>query len=321
MVLNYIWIAFFLIAFVTALMRLVFLGDTQVFPEIINSTFNSSKTAFEISLGLTGVLSLWLGIMRIGEQGGVITLFSRLLGPLFSKLFPDIPKGHPVTGSIFMNLAANMLGLDNAATPLGLKAMEGLQELNPKKDTASNPMIMFLVLNTSGLTLIPISIMVYRAQLGATQPTDIFVPILLATFFSTLAGIVAVSIYQRINLFNRTILLFLGGMSLLVAGIIYFFNTLSRDQIDIYSTGTRVDGRCHDHIRSRFLCRPTVLYLPRLHRHHLLYSGGIFRQRRNSKDTPRRSLRTASRCGRGHCSYSYLLSFLRLKYFPYLCTL
>ena len=220
MVLNYIWIAFFLIAFVTALMRLVFLGDTQVFPEIINSTFNSSKTAFEISLGLTGVLSLWLGIMRIGEQGGVITLFSRLLGPLFSKLFPDIPKGHPVTGSIFMNLAANMLGL----------------ELNSKKDTASNPMIMFLVLNTSGLTLIPISIMVYRAQLGATQPTDIFVPILLATFFSTLAGIVAVSIYQRINLFNRTILLFLGGMSLLVAGIIYFFNTLSRDQIDIYST-------------------------------------------------------------------------------------
>ena len=196
MVLNYIWIAFFLIAFVTALMRLVFLGDTQVFPEIINSTFNSSKTAFEISLGLTGVLSLWLGIMRIGEQGGVIALFSRLLGPLFSKLFPDIPKGHPVTGSIFMNLAANMLGLDNAATPLGLKAMEGLQELNPKKDTASNPMIMFLVLNTSGLTLIPISIMVYRAQLGAAQPTDIFVPILLATFFSTLAGIVAVSFYQ-----------------------------------------------------------------------------------------------------------------------------
>lgn len=226
MVLNYIWIAFFLIAFVTALMRLVFLGDTQVFPEIINSTFNSSKTAFEISLGLTGVLSLWLGIMRIGEQGGVIALFSRLLGPLFSKLFPDIPKGHPVTGSIFMNLAANMLGLDNAATPLGLKAMEGLQELNPKKDTASNPMIMFLVLNTSGLTLIPISIMVYRAQLGATQPTDIFVPILLATFFSTLAGIVAVSIYQRINLFNRTILLFLGGMSLLVAGIIYFLQYL-----------------------------------------------------------------------------------------------
>ena len=236
MVLNYIWIAFFLIAFVVATVRLVWLGDTQVFPEIINSTFSSSKTAFEISLGLTGVLSLWLGIMKIGEKGGVIAMFSRLLSPIFSKLFPDIPKGHPVTGSIFMNLAANMLGLDNAATPLGLKAMEGLQELNPKKDSASNPMIMFLVLNTSGLTLIPISIMVYRAQMGAAQPTDVFVPILLATFFSTIAGIIAVSIYQRINLLNRTILLFLGGLSLVVAGIIYAFSTLSRTQIDVYST-------------------------------------------------------------------------------------
>ena len=236
MVLNYIWIAFFLIAFAIALFRLVFLGDVEVFPEIINSTFSSSKTAFEISLGLTGVLSLWLGIMKIGEKGGVIDLFARVLSPIFTKLFPDIPKGHPVTGSIFMNLAANMLGLDNAATPLGLKAMEGLQELNPKKDTASNPMIMFLVLNTSGLTLIPISIMVYRAQMGAAQPTDVFVPILLATFFSTLAGIIAVSIYQRINLLNRTILLFLGGMSLVVAGIIYAFTQLSRTDIDIYST-------------------------------------------------------------------------------------
>ena len=236
MVLNYIWIAFFLIAFVIATFRLVFLGDVAVFPEIINSTFSSSKTAFEISLGLTGVLSLWLGIMKIGEKGGVIDLFARVLSPIFTKLFPDIPKGHPVTGSIFMNLAANMLGLDNAATPLGLKAMEGLQELNPKKDTASNPMIMFLVLNTSGLTLIPISIMVYRAQMGAAQPTDVFVPILLATFFSTLAGIIAVSIYQRINLLNRTILLFLGGMSLLVAGIIYAFTQLSRTEIDTYST-------------------------------------------------------------------------------------
>ena len=236
MVLNYIWIAFFLIAFVVAVIRLVFWGDTEVFPEIINSTFSSSKTAFEISLGLTGVLSLWLGIMKIGEKGGVIALFSRILSPIFSKLFPDIPKGHPVTGSIFMNLAANMLGLDNAATPLGLKAMEGLQELNPKKDTASNPMIMFLVLNTSGLTLIPISIMVYRAQMGASQPTDVFVPILLATFFSTLAGIIVVSIYQRINLLNRTILFFLGGMSLLVAVIIWFFQTLSRTEIDMFST-------------------------------------------------------------------------------------
>lgn len=238
MVLNYIWIAFFLTAFIVAVVRLIFLGDTEVFPAIINSTFDSSKTAFEISLGLTGVLSLWMGIMRIGEQGGVIGVFSRLLSPLFTKLFPEIPKGHPVTGSIFMNLAANMLGLDNAATPLGLKAMEGLQELNPKKDTASNPMIMFLVLNTSGLTLIPISIMVYRAQLGAAQPTDVFVPILLATFFSTLAGIIAVSLYQRINLLNQTILLFLGSTSLVIAGIIYFFSMLSRQQIDIYSTTT-----------------------------------------------------------------------------------
>lgn len=238
MVLNYIWIAFFLTAFIVAVVRLIFLGDTEVFPAIINSTFDSSQTAFEISLGLTGVLSLWMGIMRIGEQGGVIGIFSRLLSPLFTKLFPEIPKGHPVTGSIFMNLAANMLGLDNAATPLGLKAMEGLQELNPKKDTASNPMIMFLVLNTSGLTLIPISIMVYRAQLGAAQPTDVFVPILLATFFSTLAGIIAVSLYQRINLLNRTILLFLGGTSLVIAGIIYSFSMLSRQQIDIYSTTT-----------------------------------------------------------------------------------
>lgn len=238
MVLNYIWIAFFLTAFIVAVVRLIFLGDTEVFPAIINSTFDSSKTAFEISLGIIGVLSLWMGIMRIGEQGGVIGVFSRLLSPLFTKLFPEIPKGHPVTGSIFMNLAANMLGLDNAATPLGLKAMEGLQELNPKKDTASNPMIMFLVLNTSGLTLIPISIMVYRAQLGAAQPTDVFVPILLATFFSTLAGIIAVSLYQRINLLNRTILLFLGGTSLVIAGIIYFFSMLSRQQIDIYSTTT-----------------------------------------------------------------------------------
>ena len=238
MVLNYIWIAFFLIAFVVAAVRLLFMGDTGVFPAIINSTFDSAKTAFDISLGLTGVLSLWLGIMKIGELGGVINMFSRVLSPLFTKLFPDIPKGHPVTGSIFMNLAANMLGLDNAATPLGLKAMEGLQELNTKKDTASNPMIMFLVLNTSGLTIIPISIMVYRAQLGAAQPTDVFVPILLATFFSTLAGIIAVSVYQKINLLNRTILLFLGGASLFIAGIIYFFTTLSREMIDVYSTTT-----------------------------------------------------------------------------------
>ena len=238
MVLNYIWIAFFVIAFVVAIIRLVFFGDTEVFPSIINSTFDTSKTAFDISLGLTGVLSLWLGIMKIGEKGGVIDWFARILSPIFCKLFPDIPKGHPVTGSIFMNLAANMLGLDNAATPLGLKAMEGLQELNPKKDTASNPMIMFLVLNTSGLTLIPISIMVYRAQMGAAQPTDVFVPILLATFFSTLMGIITVSIYQRINLLNRTIFLFLGGISIFMAGVIYAFAQLSQAAIEVYSTTT-----------------------------------------------------------------------------------
>ncbi len=236
MVLNYIWIAFFLIAFVIATVRLVFMGDTEVFPAIMNSTFDTSKTAFEISLGLTGVLSLWLGIMKIGEKGGVIDVVARVLSPVFTRLFPDIPKGHPVTGSIFMNVAANMLGLDNAATPLGLKAMEQLQELNPKKDTATNPMIMFLVLNTSGLTLIPVSIMVYRAQMGAAQPTDIFVPILLATFFSTLAGIIFTSLYQRINLINRTMLLTLGGMSAVVVAIIWGFAQMDKSQMNIVST-------------------------------------------------------------------------------------
>ena len=236
MVLNYIWIAFFVVAFVIGLIQLIFFGNHDVFPAMMDSTFASSKTAFEISLGLTGVLSLWLGIMKIGEKGGMVNMLARMLSPVFCKLFPDIPKGHPVTGSIFMNIAANMLGLDNAATPLGLKAMEQLQELNPKKDTATNPMIMFLVLNTSGLTLIPVSIMVYRAQMGAAQPTDIFVPILLATFFSTLAGIIVTSIYQRINLINRTMLLTLGGASLLVASIIWGFSTMSKEQVDLVST-------------------------------------------------------------------------------------
>ena len=226
MVLNYIWIAFFIIAFVIALVKLVFLGDFDVFPAMMDSTFSSSKTAFEISLGLTGVLSLWLGIMKIGEKGGIVNVLAKVLSPVFVKLFPDIPKGHPVTGSIFMNIAANMLGLDNAATPLGLKAMEQLQELNPKKDTATNPMIMFLVLNTSGLTLIPISIMVYRAQMGAAQPTDIFIPILLATFFSTLAGIIITSLYQKINLLNRTMLLTLGGAAIVVASVIWGFGQM-----------------------------------------------------------------------------------------------
>ena len=238
MVLNYIWISFFILAFVIGLVQLVFFGNVEVFPAMMDSTFASSKTAFEISLGLTGVLSLWLGIMKIGEKGGVVNILARILSPVFCKLFPDIPKGHPVTGSIFMNIAANMLGLDNAATPLGLKAMEQLQDLNTKKDTATNPMIMFLVLNTSGLTLIPVSIMVYRAQMGAAQPTDIFVPILLATFFSTLAGIIATSIYQRINLINRTMLLTLGGACIVVASVIWGFSRMSKEQVDIVSTTT-----------------------------------------------------------------------------------
>ena len=255
MVLNYIWIAFFLVAFVIAAVKLVFMGDFEVFPAMMDSTFSSSKTAFEISLGLTGVLSLWLGVMKVGEKGGVVNVLARVLSPVFTKLFPDIPKGHPVTGSIFMNIAANMLGLDNAATPLGLKAMEQMEEvkneeLRVKKDsgiisddefqrlkvTASNPMIMFLVLNTSGLTLIPVSIMVYRAQLGAAQPTDIFIPILLATFFSTLAGIIVTSLYQRINLVNRTMLLTLGGACAVVAGIIWGFSQLSPDAMNKVST-------------------------------------------------------------------------------------
>lgn len=236
MVLNYIWIAFFVIAFIVALCKLAFFGDTQIFTEIINSTFSSSKTAFEISLGLTGVLSLWLGIMKIGENSGLINSLSRWLSPVFCRLFPDIPKGHPVMGSIFMNMSANMLGLDNAATPMGLKAMKELQELNPKKDTASNPMIMFLVINTSGLIIIPISIMVYRAQLGAAQPTDIFIPILLSTFISTLVGVITVSISQRINLINKAILVLTGGLSLFFGGIIYFTTLVTREEMGTYST-------------------------------------------------------------------------------------
>ena len=236
MALNYIWIAFFLIAFVVALIRLIFFGDYTVFPNIMNSTFDQAKLGFELSIGLTGVMTLWLGLMKIGEKGGFINILSRIVGPFFRKLFPDIPKNHPVIGSIMMNLSANMLGLDNAATPLGLKAMTQLQELNTKKDTASNSMIMFLVLNTSGLTLIPISVMVYRAQMGAADPSDVFIPILLSTFFSTLAGIVAVSLYQKINLFNKVILGYLGGFTLIISGIIYYFSTLPKESISTVSS-------------------------------------------------------------------------------------
>lgn len=231
MVLNYIWIGFFLIAFVVALVKFLFLGDMQVFPAIIESTFSSSKTGFEIALYLTGVLALWLGIMKVGEKGGVIKILGKFIAPLFTRLMPELPKDHPAHGTIVMNLAANMLGLDNAATPMGLKAMKEMQEVNPDKETASNPQIMFLVLNTSGLTLIPVSIMVYRAQAGATNPADIFIPILLATFFSTMAGLLAVAFYQKINILNRVILAYLGGLATLIGVIIYWFSGMEQDQI------------------------------------------------------------------------------------------
>ena len=236
MVLNYIWIAFFLIAFVVAVGKLVIGGDTAVFTEIINASFASAKTGFEISLGLTGILSLWLGIMKLGEKGGVIQAFARLAAPVFSKLFPDIPRDHPVTGSIFMNLSANLLGLDNAATPMGLKAMQQLQELNPNKESASNSMVMFLCINASGLTLIPITIMMYRAQLGAANPSDVFLPIMLATFTSTLVAILAVCVRQKINILQRNLVLFFGGLGLFIGGLVWLFNSMEQEQVSLYST-------------------------------------------------------------------------------------
>ena len=231
MVLNYIWIAFFLIAFVFALVQWIFMGDMEIFPALTQATFDNAKLGFEISLWLTGVMSLWLGIMKIGEKGGMVAILAKITSPLFSRLFPEGPKNHPAMGAMLMNISANMLGLDNAATPLGLKAMHSLQELNPEKDTASNAQIMFLVLNTSGLTIIPISIMVYRSQLGAADPSDVFIPILLTTFFSTLSGLIAVSLVQKINLFHKNILLSLGLLSLAIAGIIWFFSSLSQSEI------------------------------------------------------------------------------------------
>ena len=236
MVLNYIWIAFFISAFVIALGKLIFMGDTTVFPEIINSTFAQAKTAFEISLGLTGVLSLWMGIMKIGEKSGLIASLAKLLSPILCKIFPDVPKGHPAMGTMFMNFSANMLGIDNAATPIGLKAMEQLQELNTKKDTASNPMIMFLVLNTSGLTLIPVSVLLYRAEMGAANPTDVFIPILIATTVATLVGLLVTCIYQRINIFSPALLAFVLGICLFVAGGTWGMAQLSQVQIEVVST-------------------------------------------------------------------------------------
>lgn len=235
MVLNYIWIGFLLIAFIVAIFQLLVNGNTQIFTDIIQAAFGSAKTGFEISLGLTGVLSMWLGIMKIGEKGGVINIFARIVAPFFTRILPDIPKNHPALGSIFMNVSANMLGLDNAATPMGLKAMKELQELNPEKDKASNPMIMFLVLNTAGLCLIPISILVYRAQLGAVNPADVFLPIVIATFIAWLTGMITVAIIQKINLFNRTILFTLLGLTAFIGALIYFTSLLSKEQITQYS--------------------------------------------------------------------------------------
>lgn len=236
MVLNYIWISFFLIAFVVGLARLIFLGDVDIFPNLFSSTMEMAKLGFDISLGLTGAMTLWLGIMKIGENGGVVSVFYRLTGPLLKKLFPDIPENHKLFGPLIMNVSANMLGLDNAATPMGIKAMEGMQELNKDSDKASNSQIMFLVLNTSGLTILPINVMVIRSQMGASDPSDIFIPTLLATFFSTLVGLVVVSIYQKINLLNKTILLYIGSLTILIIVFILYLNTLPQQKIATISS-------------------------------------------------------------------------------------
>ena len=236
MALNYIWIAFFLIGFLVALGQLIFSGNTQIFNDIMNSTFASAKTGFEISLGLTGALTLWMGLMKVGEKGGVVAMLGKLFGPFFQRLFPELPKGHPAYGSMILNISANMLGLDNAATPMGLKAMKEMQDANPVKDTASNAQIMFLVLNASGLTIIPVSIMVYRTQLGAANPADIFIPILIATYVATLVALISVAIVQRINLFDKVIVAYLGGLTAIIAGIIIYFNSLPKEQIASIST-------------------------------------------------------------------------------------
>ena len=266
MALNYLWIFFFVVAFVVGLIKLIIFGDMEVFPNMVNSTFDMAKTGFDISLGLTGVLTLWLGIMKIGENGGIVKVFSRLIGPFFNKLFPEIPKGHAAHGSIIMNLASNMLGLDNAATPLGLKAMKEMQSVNPSEDTASNAQIMFLVLNTSGLTIIPISIMVYRAQLGAVNPSDIFIPTLLATFFASLAGLIIVSLYQKINLFDKIVLAYLGSATLFILGLIWFFSTIDQEQLSIYSS-----------VASNFILFSTIIFfiLLALRKHINVYEAFI----------------------------------------------
>lgn len=236
MVLNYIWIFFFVTAFVVGLFKLLWDGDTEVFSAMIKSTFDMSKTGFEISLGLTGVLTLWMGIMKVGEKGGAVGVLSWLINPFFKRLFPELPPDSPAYGSIMMNIAANMLGLDNAATPMGLKAMQQMQEVNPQKEAASNAQIMFLVLNTSGLTIVPVSIMVYRAQLGAVNPTDIFIPILLATYFSTIVGLMTVAIYQKLNIFNKVVMAYLIGGTVIIAGVIWYFSTLDKSMVTTVSS-------------------------------------------------------------------------------------
>ena len=235
MALNYIWVGFFLIAFVVALYKLIFLGDTEVFTKIMEAVFNRAEAGFTLSLGLTGALALWMGILKIGEKGGLIAIISRLLSPLFTKLFPELPKNHPAIGTMILNLSANMLGLDNSATPIGLKAMKELQSVNPKKETASDAQIMFLVLNTSGMTLIPVSILALRATAGSVNPTDIFIPILIATFISTMVGLIITALIQKINLLQRTILLYLGGATLLIVGLIFYLGTLSPEGMQLFS--------------------------------------------------------------------------------------
>jgi spore maturation protein SpmA len=236
MALNYIWIAFFLIGFIVAVGRLIFAGDTQIFNDLVNSVFTNAKTGFEISLGLTGALTLWMGLLRVGEKGGVVAILGKAMGPLFEKLFPGLPRGHPAYGSIMLNLAANMLGLDNAATPMGLKAMKEMQEVNTNKETASNAQIMFLVLNAAGLTIIPVSVIVYRMQLGAANPADIFIPILISTFCALMTGLISVALMQKINLLDKVVLSYLLGMTALIAGVIIFFSSLPKDQISTAST-------------------------------------------------------------------------------------
>ncbi len=240
MALNYLWIAFFLVAFVVALIRLIFFGDTEIFKLIVDGTFESAKTGvMDIALPLVGIMTLWLGIMNIGEKAGAINFLSRIIGPFFSRIFPEVPENHPATGHMVMNFSANLLGLDNAATPFGLKAMQSLQEINPEKETASNAQIMFLVLHTSGLTLIPLSIMAQRAILGAADPSDVFIPCMIATYVATVVGMVAVAIKQKINLFNTVVISWLGGITLFIAGMIYYFsNYLTKEQIEVVSRVT-----------------------------------------------------------------------------------